>query len=106
MHRDTLDDAGVVYKDIYLTNLLVNLLNHSLHIVFLRYVAYIAVHVGDTCVCIVLQTASKELLVDVVEDNVFDTCCNERACDVEANAVRRTGDEGVLTFQRKRIHDS
>ena len=106
VHRDTFDDAGIVHKDVDVTHLGVDFLNHLFHLVFFRNIANIAVHVSDTCVSIVLQTAGKELLVDVVEDNVLDTCCNKSFSNVEANAVRRTGDEGVLTFQRKRIHDS
>ena len=98
MHGDALDDAGVVDQDVDLSYLLVDLLHECLHVVFLRDVAHVALHVLDASLFVVVQTTLQGCLVDVVEDDVLNTCCNKRLCDVEANAVRGAGNPGVLAF--------
>ena len=78
-----------------------DLLHEGLDVVFLRDIAHIALDVLDAGLLVVGESALECCLVDVVEDDVLDTCCNECLCNVEANAVRCAGDPGVLTFQRK-----
>ena len=99
MHGNTLDDAGVVNQNIYLTHLLVNFLNQRLDVVFLGHVAHITLHVLDASLLVVSQTTLQGSLVDVVKDNCFDTCCNECLRNVEANAIRSACNPRILTFQ-------
>ena len=55
MHRDALDDAGVVDKDVYLSYLLMNALYKGGHGLLVRNVAYVAVHVGDAGLAVGVQ---------------------------------------------------
>ena len=47
VHRDALDDAGVVDEDVDLAHLFVDLLHEGLHVVFLGHVAHVPVHVQE-----------------------------------------------------------
>ena len=99
VHRDTLDDTSVVYQNINLTNLSVNLLHECLHGHFVSHVTNIALHILDASLFVVVQTTLQSSLVDVVENNVLNTCCNKSLSNVEANSVGCASDPGVFSFQ-------
>ena len=98
-HRDALDDTCVVHEDVNLTHLLVDLLHESLHSVLVRHVTDIALHVLDAGLLIVGQTASEELLINVVKDDCLDACSHESLGDVETDTIGCASDPGVLSFQ-------
>ena len=99
MHGDALDDAGVVDEDVDLAYFLVDRLDKGLDGHFVGHVAHVAVDVLDACFLVVVQTALEGSLVDVVENDVLDAGCDECLRNVEADAVRRTCNPGVLTFE-------
>ena len=98
MHRDALDDTCVVYQNINLTNLCMNLLNGCLYSILVSYVADITLYVCNTCLLVVVQATLQSSIVNVVEDDVLNTCCNESLSNVETNTIRCAGNPGVLTL--------
>lgn len=88
VHGDALDDAGIVYEDVDLTYLLVDLLHECLYVIFLRYVAYVALHVLNAGLLIVVKTALQGCFINVVEDDVLDTGGYESLGDVETDTIK------------------
>ena len=103
MHRNTLNDTSIVYKDVYLPNLCVNLLNKSLYAFLVSYIAYITLDILYASSLVVVKTALECSLVDVVENNHVCTCFNKCLSNIETDTVRSTSDPSVLTFKRKWI---
>ena len=85
VHRDALDDTCVVYQDVDLTHLGVNLLNQLLYLLLVRHVTYIAVYVLDAVLLVVGKTLLECSLVDVVEDDVLNAGSYESSGNVETD---------------------
>ena len=103
VHRDALDDAGVVDEDVDLADLGVNALHQGLDGLFVGDVADIAGHVRDARLLVVGEAALEGGLVDVIENDVLRAGGDESLRDVEADAVGGAGDPGVFPFQGKQI---
>ena len=66
-------------------------------------VADIAVDIGDAGLLVVCQTALQGCLIDIIENDVLNTCGYKSLCNVESNTVRSTGNPGIFAFKRKDI---
>ena len=103
MHGDALDDAGVVDEDVDGAHLLMDFLHEGFHVVFLGHVAHIAFHVVDSGFLVVVESALKGGLVDVVENDGFDTGSHESLGDVETDTIGCARNPGVLPLKREWI---
>ena len=103
VHRDALDDAGVVDEDVDLADLGVNALHQGLDGLFVGDVADIAGHVRDARLPVVGEAALEGGFVDVIENDVLRAGGDESLRDVEADAVGGAGDPGVFAFEGKRV---
>ena len=103
VHRDTLDNAGVVHEDVDLAHLFVDLLHEGLHVVLLGHVAHVPVYVRDARFLIIVQAPLQRGLVDVVEDDVPDAGFDKSFGDVEADSVGSARDPGVLAFEGEEV---
>ena len=101
MHGDALDDAGIVYQDVYLTHFLVDGVNQLADSHLVGHVADIALHVGDASLLVVVKSALQGSLVDVVKHDVLHTSLYKGLCNVETNAVRCACNPRILTFERE-----
>ena len=75
------------------------LFTEGFHGVLVRHVTHIALHVLDTSLLIVGQTASEELLINVVKDDCLDASSHESLGDVETDTIGCASYPGVLSFQ-------
>ena len=76
-----------------------NLLNEGLYAHLIGNVADVTVNVLDTCCLVVVETSLESCLIDVIENDVFDTGCDKCFCNVETDTVRCAGNPGVLSFE-------
>ena len=66
-------------------------------------VADISLDILDTFCLVVSETTLESLLVDIIEDDVLYSGCNECFSNVETNSVRCAGNPGVFAFKAKWI---
>ena len=99
MHRNALDDTGVVYQDVDIADLSVDFLHKFLYSNLVCNVANIALHVLDASLLVVGKATLKSSLVDVVEDDGLCTSSHKRFSNVETNAIRGTCNPGILAFE-------
>ena len=87
VHRDTLDDTGVIDEDMNGTYLFMNTLHEGFNRHFIRHVAHIAMCVLYTFCAIEFQGFIDRFLTAGIEDDMLRTCLCERLGDSKTNAV-------------------
>ena len=99
MHRNTLDDTGVVDEDVNLPYLGMNFLHESLHGHFVRHVADITMYIADTRCLIICQRFVDSFLTAGIEDNLTGTGLSKCFGYSKTDAVACACDPGILAFQ-------
>ena len=84
-HRNTLDDAGIVYQNVDHADLFFDLCNQCVYLLLICDIANISVRL-DAKLLISGKSLVDKLLLDVVE---YDRCARLRICrcDCESDAV-------------------
>ncbi len=98
MHGNALDNTGIVDQNVNLAYLLMDFVDQVFDGIFVGDITDIALDVLDACLLVVVQTALKGSLVNVVKDNGLGTSSYESLGDVETNTVGSAGNPGVLSF--------
>ena len=91
MHRDALDDAGIVDEDVYLSDFCMDLFYEVLHGILVCHVADVAFYVLNASLLVVVKSALQGCLIDVVEDDGLDASGYESLGNVETDTVRTLG---------------
>ncbi len=91
-HGDSLDNSRIVYKNINHAHFLFNLSHHSLYLLFVCNVAYIAVGF-DAFLLIGSKTLVHQLLLDIVK---YDGCARLGICGCNC----KTDSVGCSRYQR------
>ncbi len=102
MHRDALDDAGVVHKDVDDTDFLFDPSYQRVDLLLAGHVADVAMGF-DALGLVGGQSLVDQLLLDVVEDDFGALACECRG-QCEADAVGGARHKSDFAFQRKVYH--
>ena len=78
-------------------------LNESLNGILIGNVANVAVNVVDASLFVSSQALVNQVLIDIVEDDVFDTCASKSLGNIETDAIGSTCYPGIFALERKWI---
>ena len=76
-HRDSLDDAGIIYQDINTTELLLDILHECVYLLLVRNITYDTVCI-DAELLVLCDTSVYELLIDIIENDLL--CASLSKC--------------------------
>ena len=97
MHWNSLDDSGIVHKDIYRTHFLLDLSNHCVYLLLICHVANISVSL-DSDLFVRSNSLIYKFLLDVIEDNLCTSLC-KTGSNSETDTIRCTCYKCNLTFK-------
>lgn len=104
-HRDSLDDAGVVDKDIYTAEFFFYVLYKSVNLIFVCYVAYNTVSI-DSGFLVGCEASVYEVLVDIIKYDLLCACLMKGLCICEAEAVGCAGYPTYLAIESELVKNS
>ena len=96
VHRDTLNDTCIVNQNIDNAYFFLNLSNHSVHLFFVGYIAYITFSF-NTFSFVSSNTFVYQFLFDIVEHD-FCTCLSKSSSQSKTDSVRCTSNKCNFTF--------
>ena len=88
-------------KDVYLADFFVNLTYESLYRHLVRDIADVTMYVLNACFTVIIKSSLESSIIDVIENDILSSRCNESFRNIESYSVRPACDPGILTFQRK-----